>query len=260
MAGWAQARAALRGETASDQEAAEGGAEPELPPVTLLAANERRRLTATLRLALALAQEASDDLDLAERAALPTVFASAMGDSDITDRICHALAEPQPALSPTLFHNSVHNAPAGYWSVACASRAPSISVAAGEQTAGAGALEAIAQLRYRAGGSLLYVLYDTSPPLRLQPHMGIEMSFGMALRIGLAESTCVRPPAHVAHLHAAPTNQPVTVLPSPWERLRTASPAAHWLGLAVAVARQWPVVVVPLDAQRNLEIRLECAP
>ena len=50
-------------------------------------------------------------------ATLPSVFASTHGDLAITDYMCETLATDPTAVSPTKFHNSVHNAAAGYWTI-----------------------------------------------------------------------------------------------------------------------------------------------
>src|SRR5690606_40428753 len=66
------------------------------------------------------------------------VFASSGGDYPIIDQICKALCEPERLVSPTQFHNSVHNSAAGYWSIATGSRAPSTSISAFDDTFAAG--------------------------------------------------------------------------------------------------------------------------
>ena len=63
---------------------------------------------------------------------------------DITHQICEALARPEREVSPTSFHNSVHNAPAGYWSIATGSRLASTSICAYDVSFAAGLLEAAA--------------------------------------------------------------------------------------------------------------------
>ena len=89
----------------------------------MLPANERRRTTATIKLALEAGAEAMGD----DGAAPAAVFASSDGDLDIVHLLCSALALPERAVSPTHFHNSVHNAPAGYWSIASGNTLPSTS-------------------------------------------------------------------------------------------------------------------------------------
>ena len=112
--------------------------DPALPPPAALPANERRRATALVRLALAVATEALDGY----AGEFASVFASSEGDLFITDHICRALLMPERPVSPTLFHNSVHNAPAGYLSIACRNRAPYTSISAVDETVAAGLLEA----------------------------------------------------------------------------------------------------------------------
>ena len=65
-----------------------------------------------------------------DAAALPCVFASTHGDLAITDYMCATLAGAPRELSPTKFHNSVHNAPAGYWTIATHCHAASNAVCA----------------------------------------------------------------------------------------------------------------------------------
>ena len=56
--------------------------------------------------------------------AMRSVFGSVNGDGAVVDAILEALAGPTASVSPTQFHNSVHNAAAGYWSIGTGSRRP----------------------------------------------------------------------------------------------------------------------------------------
>ena len=58
-------------------------------------------------------------------ATLPSVFTSAHGDLAVNDYMCATLATQPTAISPTRFHNSVHNAAAGYWTIATGCHAAS---------------------------------------------------------------------------------------------------------------------------------------
>jgi hypothetical protein len=49
-------------------------------------------------------------------------------------------------VSPTLFHNSVHNTPAGYFSIATGIQTASVSLSAGDNTFSAGLIEALTQV------------------------------------------------------------------------------------------------------------------
>jgi len=104
-----------------------------------LPANEARRTTTVIRLAL----KVIESIEYSSQTSV--VFASSEGDLDITDKICKALATEEKMVSPTLFHNSVHNAPAGYFSIAADMKTPSVSLSAGDNTFSAGLLEAVTQ-------------------------------------------------------------------------------------------------------------------
>ena len=134
---------------------------PKLVP-QLLPANERRRITSYIKLALHVADEAN----LADKA-LPAVFASSNGDFYITDHICRTLSMDAKYISPTQFHNSVHNAPSGYWAIAAKSPAASTSISTGDSTFSSGLLEAVTQVLCQQQ-DVLFVAYDypaIEPPL-----------------------------------------------------------------------------------------------
>ena len=84
------------------------------PTRRVLPANERRRAAASVRWALAAAQQAVSASGYAA-GEVATVFATSGSDGETLHRICEALASPEREVSPTRFHNSVHNAAAGYW-------------------------------------------------------------------------------------------------------------------------------------------------
>ncbi|WP_250634170.1 beta-ketoacyl synthase chain length factor [Pinirhizobacter soli] len=119
-------------------------AEPGKPRAEVLPANERRRAPDSVLLAATAAGQAVAASGL-DPAALASVFSSAHGDQAITDYMCATLAESPAGLSPTRFHNSVHNAPAGYWTIATVCHAACSAVSAGDASFGAGLLEAAAQ-------------------------------------------------------------------------------------------------------------------
>jgi hypothetical protein len=98
------------------------GAAPYVPsevvvtPPSILPPNERRRSVFTVRLAMRVAAEAMEGAD-ADPVETATVFASSLGDGAVMNKMCLTLADPNQLVSPTIFHNSVHNAPAGYWHI-----------------------------------------------------------------------------------------------------------------------------------------------
>ena len=83
-------------------------------------------------------------------------------------------------ISPTRFHNSVHNAAAGYWSIAYGCTEASTSLCAGDASFGAGLLEALAQLAAVAPAVLL-LAYDADYPPPLHAKRPIADAFGVAL-------------------------------------------------------------------------------
>lgn len=131
---------------------------PARPSPQLLAPNERRRAPETVAVALDVALAACTAAGR-EPAALPSVFASACGDLAITDYMCASLASDARSLSPTRFHNSVHNAAAGYWTIGAGAMQPTTAISAAQASFAQGLVEAFAQL---AGGAdaVLLVAYD----------------------------------------------------------------------------------------------------
>ena len=131
---------------------------PARPSPTLLAANERRRAPATVVVALEAALAACEAAGR-EATTLPSIFASTYGEIAITDYMCATLASDPRAISPTRFHNSVHNAAAGYWTIGTGAHVPATAISAGRASFAQGLVEAMAQL---AAGSeaVLLVAYD----------------------------------------------------------------------------------------------------
>ena len=138
LPGWDIARAAFNGTGAPTDPPAKR------PSPQVLAPAERRRAPDTVALALEVAAGA---IAASGRNAknLPCVFASAHGDLGINDYMCSVLASDPSMLSPIKFHNSVHNAAVGYWTIGTGCMAASNSLSAYEATFASGLLEAAAQ-------------------------------------------------------------------------------------------------------------------
>jgi len=152
LPGWESARAILSGSEASAETPAKRPSPELLPP------NERRRAPDTVAVALEVALAACRSADLAP-ASLSSVFSSTHGDLAITDYMCATLASAPAQLSPTRFHNSVHNAAAGYWTIGADCARPYTAITAGAHSFGAGFLEASAQA-LSSGENILFVFYD----------------------------------------------------------------------------------------------------
>lgn len=248
LAGWTTSQAVLAGQRPYV-------AEP-MPAAmaTLLPANERRRVTATIKLALQVAQEAMAWTDL-DASAVPTVFASSSGDSEILDKICVALTQPDRPVSPTHFHQSVHNTPAGYWAIATGCMQPSLSLSAYDDSFVAGLQEAAA-LAWADQARVLLVAYDLPLPFPLAEHRKIIAPFGVALLLNPATT-----PHRLALVRMKPIpNEPATPLDDAGlERLRAGNPAARSLPLLCAMARR-TARQVALPAGDRAALSVEIAP
>lgn len=234
LAGWAEGRTVLAGETPY--------APAELPPyqTQLLPPNERRRMTASVRLAFRTAEDALRGTPLAA-SELATVFATSDGDLEVLHRINHSLAQPARTVSPTDFHNSVHNAAAGYWSIAAGSRQPSASIAAYDLSFAAGLFEAAALVQ-GDGLDTLFAAYDTVAPPPLLAKRPITSVFGVALVL-----TAQRSARTLAALDLSLATAAESVLDEvALETLRRSNPAARGLPLLQLLARrQAGAVVLP---------------
>ena len=133
---------------------------PSRPSPQLLAPNERRRAPGSVAVALEVAMAACRDAGIAPET-LPSVFASTHGDLGITDYMCDTLATDPTAISPTKFHNSVHNAAAGYWTIGAGCTEATTALSAHDATFAQGLLEAMMQLATGTPAVLL-VAYDTA--------------------------------------------------------------------------------------------------
>jgi hypothetical protein len=170
---WGTAREVLRGEREHEP------AHLPRPDARMLPANERRRAANSVRWALAAAQEAVG-ASSCRADEVATVFATSDGDGETLHHLCEALASPQREVSPTRFHNSVHNAAAGYWSIAAGSRHPSTSLCGYDATFAAGLIEAASQV-WSERAAMLLVAYDLPFPPPLFAVRPIAEPFAVAL-------------------------------------------------------------------------------
>lgn len=216
----------------------------------LLPPNERRRATPAVRLAF---QAAEDAMKMTQRspADLATVFASSDADLNIIHRISTALTTTPRLVSPTDFHNSVHNAAAGYWTIAVGSRAPSSTLSAYDSSFAAGLFEAclLAQID---GHDTLLVAFDLPPP----PPMLAKRPIGCPASVALV-LTSERQPNSLAEIRCAATSELESVLADHGlEALRMRNPAARALPLLQHVAAQRSGRTVLPGARSNLAVEL----
>ena len=151
-------------------------------------------------------------------------------------------------LSPTRFHNSVHNAPAGYWSIATQSREPSTSLCRDDESFQAALLEAAAASRDRSAGrgadrlrpALSRAAGRCPPDCRAVRHRPSPDAG--------TDGTDACPPGHraVARTAAEPTRM---ADPALGELCRTGNPAGPGLPLLAALAGGMRPTTIVLHSQ-----------
>ena len=204
-----------------------------VPPSALLPANERRRMIMTGKLTMAVGSEAFFHAGR-DAAVTPTVFTSSGGDGETVHQILEELATPEREVSPTRFHNSVHNAPAGYWSIATRSHEPTTALCGHDASFAAGLLEAAAQVTAESRPVAL-IAYDLPYPEPLNAVRPIVSLFATALILSPAatDHSLARLTIALRRDGATPTLMPDAAL----EEMRIGNPAARSLPLLAALAR-----------------------
>ena len=232
------------------------GAPTVLTAPTTLPPAERRRVGKGVKVALEVGFEALAQSGL-DASAVPSVFTSSSGDGDNCDAICRALADDR-LISPTRFHNSVHNAPSGYWGIASGSMAPSTSLCAYDDSFAAGLDDAMTQL---AGGmdAVLLVSYDAPYPEPLHAARPTPDSFGVALV--LTRDAGPHGSARIEVDGASRGTGPATVMDdATLERYRTSIPSARSLPLLAAIAEGVDREVILVDARgRRIRVQIQAA-
>ena len=217
-----------------------------LPSPVLLPAAERRRSCAIVKLALATGLEAITAAGC-EAAGLPSVFSASGGDGENCHIICEMLASSDRQISPTRFHNSVHNVAAGYWSIATGAMTTSSVLSAFDASFGAGLLEALSQVVADDTRTVLLAC-DTAYPEPLYSARPIPDAFGIALVLAPQPSAQA-----LAQISVGLTGAGADRLDDPaLENLRTAIPAARGLPLlrGIALRQDKHLVLDYLDSTR----------
>lgn len=248
LSGWKESRSVLAGDRPYQPSAVLA------PEASILPPNERRRSSDSVRWAVQVAQEAIEQSGLDPRD-VPTVFASSGGEMSVFDQLCRVLATEGRLVSPTLFHQSVHNAAAGYWGIATRSEQSSTALSCYDDSFAAGLVEAAAMVEAERCAVLL-VAYDMVVPAPLNEARPITEGFAVAFVLG--------PPAHDStiilrlQLEQARMGRSACLPDAALERLRLNNPAARSLPLLCAIAAgvRRTVVLDWLEDQR-LELTVE---
>lgn len=234
---WPDSHAVLRGETPYQP------SKTILPSPALLPAAERRRSGAIVKLTLATGLEAIAAAGL-DPSTLPSVFSSSGGDGENCHAICEMLATEDRQISPTRFHNSVHNAASGYWSIATGAMSSSSVLCAFDACFGAGLLETLTQVVVDNTRSVLLAC-DTAYPEPLYSARPIPDAFGIALVLSPQRSAKALAKITVNLTKERADRLDDTLL----ESLRISIPAARGLPLlrAIALGQDRHVVLDYLD-------------
>jgi len=224
-----------------------------LPSPVLLPAAERRRSGAIVKLTLATGLEAITAARL-DAISLPSVFSASGGDGENCHAICEMLASDDRQISPTRFHNSVHNTASGYWSIATGAMTASSVLCAFDASFGAGLLEALTQVVVD-NTRIVLLACDTPYPEPLHSARPIPDAFGIALVLAPGLSANALAKITVSLTDASADRLTDTAL----ESLRLSIPAARGLPLLHTIAMQQDghVVLDYLDSTRlAMEITL----
>jgi hypothetical protein len=205
--------------------------ETRLPKLELLPPVERRRTGLPVKLALAVGAAALEAAGVAPDQ-VASVFTSSGADGEIMHDVCVTLASDDRQISPTKFHNSVHNAPSGYWSIATHSHQPSTSLCAYDWSFAAGLLEAVAQTALEHERVVL-ISYDVPYPQPMNALRTVMGALGVALLLSRAKhagSLCRLSLSLAASLREATRLDHASL-----ESLRTGNPTGRALPLLRAL-------------------------
>jgi hypothetical protein len=225
------------------------------PMPAVLTARERRRASNTVKLALTVAAAAVGQAGT-DPASLAAVFGSSQGEAAATHELLLAMTSPQPFVSPTVFHNSVHNTAAGYWSIGVHGQASCDSIAAGDSTFGATLLTAIT-FAVVEDASVLMVVHDAPMPDPLAEFLPIADPFAAAVVVSPRLA-----PGALCRLQCKRTTSGKDDTPlrtAGLEPVQRGNPAARSLMLLEAMALQSPASMRFACAD-DLAIQIDIAP
>jgi hypothetical protein len=249
LEGWQASKSVLAGESKYTQEPL-----PKYKPL-LLPANERRRASAVVRLAFGACENVVGDR-LEEASKLGAVFASSGGDYGINDQISRAVLAEEKAVSPTQFHNSVHNAAAGYWGIASKSQATSISLSGCDFSVATGLLEAQALISVEQL-PLLLVFSDVAvvPPMNAKRPVNHPFAAALWLTPQQTANTFAR-----LNLQLIPAGEPKRAVTNQLsnrdlELLLNDNPAARILPVLELLAKeQSGTVLIQMAGSQTLQV------
>ena len=156
-------------------------------------------------------------------------------------------------LSPTRFHNSVHNAPAGYWAIASGCMASTNAVSAGPATFGAGLLEA-GLLAATESVPVVFAAYDIAASGPLADVVPVRKPLAVAFVLAPRGE---HPGVRVRLGNAPGPAAALAPAPGVLHPLHGDNPVAYGLPLLAALARgAAQTLVLPAGPRLNLELEI----
>lgn len=228
-----------------------------LPSPMSLPPAERRRAGAVIKVSLAVGHEAVNAAGL-RAVELRSVFTSSGGDGINCHEICLALASNDRLISPTRFHNSVHNAASGYWSISTGAMASASVLCAHDGSFAAGLLEAMTQA-YVEDNPVLLVAYDTDYPEPLRSKRPIPDTLGTAMVVSPRRSDRSIARISIDCATALTDATAEKMEDAALEFLRQTIPAARALPMlqAIALRKDTALVLTYLD---GTQLKVQVAP
>ncbi len=243
----ADLRALLEGQLLDDDGAK--GPKPEVIP-----ANERRRAPLPVRLAVESSWQACQNASI-DPSTLGSVFVSGLGDTQLIVYMCKVLAGENKALSPTKFHNSVHNAAAGYWTISTKCMQAANSIAGFEESVSLTLLESLVQANIEQR-PILMTFYDAPVSPVLKPLLKNDHSFAVSMILSPISSDSPTNNRFSASLkQGAHNGWPKHSWPEPLNTCYSTNPVARILPLTeLVLTNKNAAVTMPLSEETSLLI------
>lgn len=200
------------------------------PKPEIIPANERRRAPLPVKLAVESSWQAVQSAEV-DPTSLKCVFVSGLGDTQLTDYMCKVLASDNKQLSPTKFHNSVHNASAGYWTISTHCMQAANSIAGFEESVPLALMEAMLQCR-QENNPVLFTAYDAPVSAPMSPLFNNTEAFSASLVLSPQASAATVAEIDFSIVNKAGTWPPLEHKQNPYiEQLYRINPAAKILSL-----------------------------
>lgn len=232
-----------------------------LPAPALLPSNERRRASRVVRLTLGCIEQVLRDSPLPVDT-MRAVFATDEGTGEICQQMLDALAV-SGQVSPLVFSNSVHNAPAGYFGIAWRTQQSTTVVSLGIESFASGLFCAVTEAM-TTDQSVLLVAYDPAMTAPLDELLPVTDALSTAWVIGSGLPAAPAPaPVPLARfaLELGPASAPAATplpawLPAHWS---AASSSRALAALGLLDAGPGAALRLPLGAQQLTLRRIEDA-